>query len=558
MNEDRYMQMKEYPEDEYENGEPAKQQIDPRYYLSLLSRRRWYVIVPFCLLIIVGCLLAVKLPKIYQATTLILIQPQSVPTEYVHPVVSEGAESRISTISQQIMSRSNLENIIKQFNLYAQKDQAGMFIEDKIADLRKRITIDLSKHTKRADAEAFSVSFEGENPQKVAAVANALAANFIDENIKTRESQAVGTSNFLQDQLQSTRARLEELEKALKAYREKYMGGLPEQLDTNLKILERLQGQLIDRQTAIRDAKNRSILLNQQLAEMQNYSAVAAAAGTDGGAGMDDAVKLGQLQKQLEDLQNQYTARHPDVVRMKEKIENLKSSLAVQGTQPGADNKASGNTGPAALPMMSQSRTLLQSQQREVQNEIVSLGAEIPRLQKQIEFYERLVDETPNREQELLTLKRDYENMQKSYNSLLDRKLQAEVAVNLEKMQIGEQFRVIDYAKLPNKPVKPDMRKLFILVLAAAIGTGVGLIFLLEYLDTSFKKIEEIDTHLGLPVLATIPQMAEKKDLLWHRTNQVATTVSLLVGAVLLGAFALLAAKGVEPAKELLARFLPL
>lgn len=552
------MQMKEYPEDEYENGESAKQQIDPRYYLSLLSRRRWYFIVPFCLLIIVGCLLAVKLPKIYQATTLILIQPQSVPKEYVRPVVSEGAESRISTISQQIMSRSNLENIITQFKLYGQKDQAGMFIEDKIADLRKRITIDLSKHTKRDDPEAFSVSFEGENPQKVAAVANALASNFIDENIKTRESQAVGTSNFLQDQLQSTRARLEELEKALKAYREKYMGGLPEQLDTNLKILERLQGQLIDRQTAIRDAKNRSILLNQQLAEMQNYSAVAAAAGTDGEAGMDDAVKLGQLQKQLEGLQNQYTDRHPDVVRMKEKIENLKSSLAAQGTQPGADNKDSGKTGPAALPMMSQSRTLLQSQQREVQNEIVSLEQEIPRLQKQIEFYERLVDETPNREQELLTLKRDYENMQKSYNSLLDRKLQAEVAVNLEKMQIGEQFRVIDYAKLPNRPVKPDMRKLFMLVLAAAIGTGVGLIFMLEYLDTSFKKIEEIDTHLGLPVLATIPQMAEKKDLLWHRTNQVATMVSLLVGAVLLGAFALLAAKGVEPAKELLARFLSL
>jgi len=552
------MQMKEYFEEEYENGESAKQQIDPRYYLSLLSRRRWYFIVPFCLLIIVGCLLAVKLPKIYQATTLILIQPQSVPKEYVRPVVSEGAESRISNISQQIMSRSNLENIINQFNLYGQKDQAGMFIEDKIADLRKRITIDLSKRTKRDDPEAFSVSFEGENPQKVVAVANALASNFIDENIKTRESQAVGTSNFLQDQLQSTRARLEELEQALKTYREKYMGGLPGQLDTNLKILERLQGQLIDRQTAIRDAKNRSILLNQQLAEMQNYSAVAAAAGTDGEAGMDDAVKLGQLQKQLEDLQNQYTDRHPDVVRMKEKIENLKSSLAVQGTQPGADNTAGGKTGPAALPMMSRSRTLLQSQQSEVQNEIVSLEAEIPRLQKQIEFYERLVDETPNREQELLTLKRDYENMQKSYNSLLDRKLQAEVAVNLEKMQIGEQFRVLDYAKLPNKPVKPDMRRLFTLVLAAAIGTGVGLIFLLEYLDTSFKKIEEIDTHLGLPVLAIIPQMAEKKDLLWHRANQVATMVSLLVGAVLLGAFALLAAKGVEPAKELLARFLPL
>ena len=462
----------------------------------------------------------------------------------MHPIVSEGLESRISTISQQILSRSNLENVINQFGLYAQKDQADMFIEDKIADLRQRITIELSKRTKRDDPEAFSVSFEGENPQKVMAIANALASNFIDEHIKIRESQAVGTSNFLDDQLQSTRMRLEELELTLKSYREKYMGGLPEQLDTNLKILERLQNQVTDRQTAIRDAKNRLILLNQQLAEMQNYSAVAAAAGNNPDADMNDAAKLVQLQKQLEDLQNQYTERHPDVVRLKEKIETLKSTLAAQGELQGSDKKPNGDGAAATRPIMSQSRTILVLQQREAQSEIASLEVEIPRLQKQIEFYERLVDETPKREQELLTLKRDYENMQKSYNSLLDRKIQAEVGVNLEKKQIGEQFRVLDYAKLPNKPVKPDMRKLFMLIIAAAIGIGAGLVFLLGYLDTSFKKTDEVDAHLALPVLATIPRMLEKKDRAWNLANKVATVFSLLVGAALLGTFALLAAKG--------------
>lgn len=247
--------MREYNDEEFENGQPSNQKFDPHFYFSILARRRWYFIVPFCTMLLVGCLLVVKLPKIYQATTLILIQPQRVPTEYVHPIVSEGLESRISTISQQILSRSNLENVINQFSLYAQKDQADMFIEDKITDLRRRITIDLSKPNKRDDPEAFSVSFEGENPQKVMSIANTLASNFIDEHIKIRESQAVGTSNFLDDQLQSTRMRLEELELTLKAYREKYMGGLPGQLDTNLKILERLQGQILDRQTAIRDAK---------------------------------------------------------------------------------------------------------------------------------------------------------------------------------------------------------------------------------------------------------------------------------------------------------------
>jgi polysaccharide chain length determinant protein (PEP-CTERM system associated) len=550
--------MKEYIDDEFENGEAAKSSFDPHFYLGTLSRRRWFFIVPFCLMMFVGCLLAVKLPKVYQATTLILVQPQRVPTEYVHPVVSEGLESRISTISQQILSRSNLETIINQFALFQKKGQADMFIEDKIADLRKRIVIDLSKRTKRDDPEAFSISFEGENPQKVMAIANALASNFIDEHIKNREAQAVGTSNFLDDQLKSTRMRLEELELALKAYREKYMGGLPEQLDTNLKTLERLQGQIIDRQTAIRDAKNRLILLNQQLADMQGYSAAALPAGNGTDMAQDDATRLLQLQKQLEELQNRYTKQHPDVVRLKNQIDNLRADLAAQGDQQGTDNQNAGKKPAAAQPIMSQSKSMLLAQQREAQNEIASLELEIPRLQKQIEYYEQLVDETPNREQELLTLKRDYENMQKSYNSLLDRKLQAEVAVNLEKKQIGEQFRVLDYAELPNKPLKPDMRKLFLLVMAAAFGIGGGLIFLLEYLDTSFKKIEEVDMHLGLPVLATIPRMPEKKDRLKSLANQAATIASCVIGAALLGAFALLAAKGLEPTRELLARFLPL
>ena len=550
--------MKEYTDDEFENGNQSNQKFDPRVYLGILARRRWYFIVPFCTMLLVGCLLAVKLPKIYQASTLILIQPQRVPTEYVHPIVSEGLESRISTISQQILSRSNLETVINQFKLFAQKDRADMFVEDKIADLRKRITIDLSRPNKRDDPEAFSVSFEGEDPQKVMAIANTLASNFIDEHIKIRESQAVGTSNFLDDQLQSTRRRLEELELTLKAYREKFMGGLPEQLDTNLKILERLQGQIIDRQTAIRDARNRLILLNQQQSDMQNYSAAAVAAGTNSGADMDDAVKLFQLQQQLEDLQRQYTARHPDVVRLKERIADLQSTLAARGGQPGSDTKPARDGASAPRPVMSQSGAILQAQQREAQGEIASLEAEIPRIQKQIEFYERLVDETPKREQELLTLRRDYENVQKSYNSLLDRKLQAEVGVNLEKKQIGEQFRVLDYAKLPNKPIKPDMRKLFMLVMAAAVGIGAALIFVLEYLDTSFKKAEEVETHLGLPVLATIPGMLEKKDRMWSLANQVATVFFLLIGAVLLGAFALLAAKGLEPAKELMGKILPL
>jgi hypothetical protein len=161
------------------------------------------------------------------------------------------------------------------------------------------------------------------------------------------------------------------------------------------------------------------------------------------------------------------------------------------------------------------------------------------------------VERTPKREEELLALNRDYNNIQGSYNSLLNRKLEAEISLNMEKKQKGEQFRVIDPARLPRKPVSPDLRKLFMMVMAVGLGLGAGLIFLLDFFNSSLKDPEKFEDDLGLAVLATIPKVYQKKDFRLKRLNQAMTALSLVVAACLLAGFATLVFHGVEPTMEI-------
>jgi len=207
-------------------------------YKEIALRRRWWIIIPFLLSILIGIGLNLKLPKVYQASTLILVQPQKIPASYVREIVSVDIRDRLSTITQQVKSRTNLEKIIKELNIYNEPG-SQMFMEDKIQSLRRRIRVNVSRGGRRG-ANAFEIFFTGKHPKQTAEVANALASYFITENLRLREDHAIGTSEFLMDELEGIRRRLVEKEEGLKRYRMRYMGGLPEQLDTTHKGIRML------------------------------------------------------------------------------------------------------------------------------------------------------------------------------------------------------------------------------------------------------------------------------------------------------------------------------
>jgi polysaccharide chain length determinant protein (PEP-CTERM system associated) len=520
--------------------------MDPKTIIDIVIKRRWIVMIPFSLAMIVGIVLSIKLPRIYESSTLILIQPQKVPQEYVQSIVTSDPGKRINTLSQQILSRTNLEKIIDEFNLYHGESFENLYVEDKIDDLRKNITVSVSDD-KRRENEAFTITYQGKDPQKVMDITNTMASFFIDENLRLREAQAVGTSDFLDDELVVMKKRLEEVEVQLKTYRETYMGELPEQLESNLRILDRLQEQLGENHQRLSDAKIRLASLQHEATAAREQPANV----TFDPNNPAESTDIDQLNAQLENLLARYTDRHPDVVRLEARISDLQESSRNQAAidaETGDGPAAEENASPPLTPEM-------RAQYIELNNEMKRLQRDMADLKGQIGIYQARIENTPKREQELLSLRRDYENIQATYNSLLARKLEAEIAVNMERKQKGEQFRVLDRARLPEKPIKPDMKKLFVIIVGAGLAVGAGFIFLLEHLDNTFKRPEEIESDLELVVLCTVPQIISRKTRILRRVEHVCCTLFGVVSLALFAGFAALYLNGVDQTLVVLNRW---
>jgi uncharacterized protein involved in exopolysaccharide biosynthesis len=263
-----------------------------------------------------------------------------------------------------------------------------------------------------------------------------------------------------------------------------------------------------------------------------------------------EAMTLPQLKNQLYTLQSSYTDQHPDVIRLKAKIADMEAKQkSGQLKSPGGSDT---NTALNEEQLMS-SKILAEQvrQRREIKTEIRVLGDDIRKLKNEIRIYQQRIEHTPKREEELMTLNRDYQNVRQSYSSLLNRKLEAEVAVNMEKTHKGEQFSILQSAEIPLGPVSPNIKILFILAVMGSAGVGFGLIFLLDYFDTSLKDPDEFESDLGVSVLATIPKVYEKKDIRLKRLNQLLSVLSILVAICLFAGFAVIAFIGVEPTMEI-------
>jgi len=489
---------------------------------------------------LVGDILNFKLPKVYKTNTLILIQRQKVPSEYIRQIISSDLEDRIRTITQQIKSWSNLEKIIKNFNLYKDPGK-NMFMEDKIQDLRKRITVKVSKES-RHETNSFEIFFTGKDPRQIAKIANALSSYFINENLKLREDQAIGTSEFLTDELATIRKRLMGKEEGLKDYRKKHMGGLPEQLETNLRILERIQQQIITNQENLRESRNRKILIQQQIGEARELKK-RLSTSIENEKDSDKLPTLSKMKSQLVALEARYTQKHPNVIRMKEKISELEAKEAKE--RQVKENTVSEES--KNISKTSETEKKLLKQLREIDIQIKNFKDEEIQLRSQMKKYQIRVENTPKLEQELMSLKRDYDNIRETYSSLLSRKLEAELAVNMEKKQKGEQFRILDPAKPPERPFKPDIIRIFLMSIGLGLALGFGLAYSRETLDTSFRGPNEVENILQIPVLASIPLTYNAVELRKKKRKKIISILSLVFAIAILGVLTVVSVKGVEP-----------
>src|SRR5688572_25004007 len=293
--------------------------------LEIARRRRVLALLPFLFVLTAAASLAVFLPSVWTAKTLVLVNRQQIPERFVAPTVQADIEARLMTLSQEIMTADRLMKIAQDHGLYENLRRTAP-PEDVVEAMRRDIRLELVEERDRRPREQraalFSIAYRAPDPNVAAGVSNTLASLYIQENGRLREKQAAGTTAFLETQVSEVVNKLKAQEQRISEYKEKFIGELPEQRDTNVRTLERLQQQLQLAHENNRRANERKQLLTDSLAQfdLTSGSTPGAPVGPNITPADAAAARLNLLRQELAVMQTRFHDRYPDVVQMKEQI----------------------------------------------------------------------------------------------------------------------------------------------------------------------------------------------------------------------------------------------
>lgn len=488
--------------------------------IKIIKRRRWGIIVPAIAVFFLSLLVLLLWTPVYRSTSTILIEEQDIPREYVMATVTSFAEQRLQTINQRIMSTARLKEVIDHFNLYADK-RDKLTTEEIIDSMRKKdikfetITADvIDRQTgKPASATiAFSVAYEGKNPAVVQQVDNVLASLYLEENLKVMGQQTEGTSKFLEDEMKSVQADLAELEKKITAYKEKNPRDLPELYQFNLQSLDWIERNYSQLDDQLRTLREKESSLKTQLATIAPDTV------------RQDKDRLKELRVALVNLKTRYSDEYPDVIKTKAEIAELEKGLESQESQPDVADKPDN---PAYVS--------ISADLAGIQSDIKSVKRQITDLDRKRDEYRQRLEMSPRVEEGYKNLMVERNDTQVKYDDLMKKFMEAKTAKGLEKEQLGERFTLIDPARLPEKPVRPNRPAIILIGLILGIGVGVGTAALQESTDSSARRSEDLTTVFPYPVLAEIPEIVTLEDELRKRDRLkviVGITVLSLVGLV--------------------------
>ena len=490
-----------------------KEPLDWQYYRGLVRRHTFRFLIPFFLGWAIVWGISWVMPSVYRSGTLILVEQPTVPSEFVVPNVAGDLQSRLQSISQQIMSRTRLLRIIEQQNLYPESRQR--LSQDELVDrMRKDIEIELNRTRDGRALTSINVYYSARTPAVAQSVTSELSRLFINENLEVRQQQSQATTDFLGAQLGAARRELANQEQKLKDFKGTHLGGLPGQLQTNLQVLTGLQSQLRGEQDSLNRARQQTAYLQSLL---NQYQAVQVATKTENGAPLSlPAIdqELSRLNAQLTDLTARYTGKHPDVRKLKNQIaetQQLKAQLQAslnraksQDSQTAAGSVAELNDQSPAFQLESQ----LAANNLEISNHQHTLK----QLEAQISVYQARLNEEPVLEQQLADVSRGYEQSKADYDSLLKKKNESELATNLELQQQDEHFRVLDPPNLPVKPYSPQRLKLYAIGLLLGVLLGCALCAVKEATDDRIFSEKEFKKLLPARVMTEIPPVLTEEE----------------------------------------------
>lgn len=555
--------------------------LDIGQYWNILKSRKKYFIIPALVVLVAFILVARLLPSIYESSSTILIEEQQIPPEFVRSTVTGFADQRIQSLTQQILSRVKLWEIVEQFKLYPdmrKKSTREEILESMRDNIKlKAISAEIGEKGRRRTGQsemtiAFSIAYRGKDPGQVQKVAGTLASLYLEQNLKTREAQAQSTTQFLEAELKELQNRIQDLGKKITAFKETHEGLLPEQQTFNREQATRLEMDAKNLEAAIRNKEDQKIYLQGQMATVKPETStigvtgeriVAPAdrlkaleitladleskfspdhpdvrkvrremaelkkmAGQTGDTASMRRKKITQLQSELAVLQGKYSDEHPEVKKLKAEIARLEQEPEAKSAPPGIMAEAEN---PVYISLTTQIKT--------ADSDITSLRSQQATAREELQKYRKRLENAPKVEQEYFALSRDYQNAHAKYQEVMNKIMEARIGEGMEEHQKGEKFTLIDPASYPETPVSPQRWLILLAGVVCSLGVGFGTVALAEHLDHSVKSSDELARLTGLPVLGAIIRIQTREDIARAQRKRkliwVVTGCSLVMGLAL-------------------------
>jgi polysaccharide biosynthesis transport protein len=497
---------------------------------QIAVRRRWWILLSSCGVALAVIFVSLLLPNQYHSQATILVEQQQVPEHYVVPTTNSTLGDMLQAMNQDILSRPRLLQIVDEYSLFA-KQRKHLDAEQLFALIRRNIEIEaLEKKSDRKGMDAFKISFTGDNPRVVQQVTRRLTALFIEENLKTREQQATETTSFLKEQLDTAQADLDRHQQALRDFKMRYLGELPEQQAGNLEVLSGLHNQLQNTMGELSRAQEQRTYLQSMLAQSRS---LAVASGVAPGAVVLSPIEMAQaeltrLRNEKATLLAHYSPQYPDVLKINKEIAKAEA-LYEQLIKAAKEQEAQqSNQSAPTVPISDGNAAIAQlnSQLKANELEIANLTADKEQLKTQIAEYERRLNLTPVREQQLADLLRDNDLAKQNYADLLNKKTQSELATSLERHEKGQRFLVVDPPSLPVKPSSPNRLQISLMGLGAGLVLAAGLAYLAETRDCSIHTERDAAQYFKLALLIGVPLVLTPVEK-WKRSRSRALQWSL-------------------------------
>lgn len=547
-------------------------------YLYAIRRRRTPILIIAATLFVISALVAFLLPPVYRSTATILIEEQEIPQEMIRSTITTYAWQRIQTISQRVMTRANLLEIVNKYDLYADK-RKWETTEEITERMRKNVkmepisadVIDPRTGQPRAATIAFTLGYEGQNAQVTQKVANELTTLYLNENLKSRAEKSAETYDFLTDEAKKLAEHIAELETKLAAFKQKNINALPELAQLNFSLMDRTEQELRDTQNQIRTAEERKFYIEGQLAQISPNSPMFAATGE---RILDSETRLKVLRTELAAATASYSPDHPDVLKLRREIQGLeKQTSGVSQRQQqakemtrlrselAASREKYSEEHPDVVRLTKQLATLeaslsettdkapesavaaekpenptyitLHAQLEGTNSQIRSLYTKSDQVKAKLADYEKRIVQTPQVEREYLDLKRDYENSQLRYRELKSKQMDADAGQQMEKERKGEKFSLIDPPQLPEQPVSPNRKAILLLGFILSLGGGLGFALTADSLDSSVRGTRGVLLALGAAPLSVIPYIENSDDAARHAKTKRLAVRTAMAGLVI-------------------------